>query len=190
MQFSVDSCSITNWPAFFYDRQSMVLLQNHNETLPFEVSSGKVVVIGGSANSTRLLGGGHYARSLNLVDGFETGGFPGIPQAIEAVLESRRQHETRSDAEAKYNRRSEVEYYPGIACTPRADSVCSDPARDSELQAAAVAAASKAAQVVIVLNLQGVAPCDNAKAVERGGEFNPCGFEGEQHDRPQIALPK
>ena len=106
------------------------------------------------------------------------------------MLESRRQHEARSDTNAEYNRRSEVEYYPGIACTPRADSVCSDPAADSELQAAAVAAASQAAQVVIVLNLQGVGPCDSARAVERGGEFNPCGFEGEQHDRPKITLPK
>lgn len=171
-------------------RQSLVLLQNRERTLPFPVpSTGKVVVIGGSANSTRLLGGGHYARTLKLVDGFTTGGYPGIPQAIKNVLESKRKRETGSNAAAESPAAS-VEYYPGIACTPRSDSVCSDPAADPALQATAVAAASKAAQVVVVLNLQAVATCDSAQDVERGGEFNPCGFEGEQHDRPKITLPK
>lgn len=171
-------------------RQSLVLLQNREHTLPFSVpkvaaaasddsdggtgGGGNVVVIGGSANSTRLLGGGHYARSMKIVDGFDTGGHPGIPQAIQAVV----------------GEHTQVDYYPGLACTRRADSVCGDPAADPELQAMAISAAEKAAQVVIVVNLQGVAMCDSAEDVARGGEFNACGFEGEQHDRPRIALPK
>lgn len=64
------------------------------------------------------------------------------------------------------------------------------PTADAKLLAEAVAAAEKASQVVIVVNLQGVAPCDTAAVIAAGGEENPCGFEGEQHDRPQITLPK
>ena len=65
-----------------------ILPRNKRNTLPFKPPprDGQVVVIGGSANSTRLLGSGHYARNLALHDGFETGGFPGIPQAIAALL--------------------------------------------------------------------------------------------------------
>ena len=49
-------------------RQSLVLLQNKQRALPFKTpSSGKVVVVGPSANSTRLLGGGHCAPTPTLV---------------------------------------------------------------------------------------------------------------------------
>ena len=48
-------------------RQSLVLLQNKQRALPFKApSSGKVVVVGPSANSTRLLGGGHCAPTPTL----------------------------------------------------------------------------------------------------------------------------
>ena len=140
-------------------RQSLVLLKNDGDTLPLAVpKSGKVIVIGGSANSTRLLGGGHYARNLAHVDGFETGGFPGIPGAISAVLKSGGSVAT-------------VQYLPGIKCTARADSICADPQADAEMLAAAVAAAKAAAQVVVVVNLQSRVPCDTAKAFAEGGEF-------------------
>lgn len=92
-------------------RQGLVLLQNDNSTLPFSVpSSGSVVVIGPSANSTRLLGGGHYARDLSIVDGFETGGFPGIPTAIQALLRAGNPGQSSSGAT--------VRYMPGIKCSP------------------------------------------------------------------------
>ena len=71
-------------------RQSLVLLQNRLQTLPFAATSAmgppKVVVVGPSGNSTRLLGGGHYARPMAIVDGFENDGIPGIPGAIQNVL--------------------------------------------------------------------------------------------------------
>ena len=160
-------------------RQSLVLLQNRKKTLPFVVPSNvdapKVVVIGPSGNSTRLLGGGHYARKLAIVDGFETGGFPGIPGAIKSVL---------GDA-------ASVTWLPGMKCTPRPDQVCVDPKHDDALEAAAVAAAEGATHVVLVLGLQSLAPCDSARAYHDGGnEFNPCGYEAEQHDRTSLALPK
>jgi hypothetical protein len=103
-------------------------LQNRKSTLPFKVpSSGTIAVIGASANSTRLLGGGHYARNLPIVDGFETGGFPSIPVAIRSLLGA-------SGSTAS------VTWLPGIKCTPRTDSVCVDPVADAELLAEAVAA--------------------------------------------------
>jgi len=160
-------------------RQSLVLLKNAGKTLPFAAPrSGEVVVIGPSANSTRLLGGGHYARNLPVVDGFETGGIPGIPGAIEALL--------KGTAGSK----ATVRYVPGIKCTPRTDSVCTDPQFDAGLLADAVAAAKGAAQVVVVVNLQSREPCDTDKAFDANGEFNSCGYESEQHDRPSIAVPK
>ena len=61
---------------------------------------------------------------------------------------------------------------------------------DVALLQAAVSAAATAKQVILVLNLQSRAACDSAAAVAAGGEYNPCGYEGEQHDRPNIALPK
>ena len=160
-------------------RQSLILLQNRNRTLPFAVGrSGSVVVVGASANSTRLLGGGHYARSLAMVGGFETGGFPGIPQAIEALL--------RSAGSAM-----SVEWHPGMACSPHATSVCTAPAPDAALEAAAVDAASAATQVVLVLNLQSVGTCTSEKAFrDAGDEFNPCGMESESFDRHDIRLPR
>jgi len=48
-------------------------------------------------------------------------------------------------------------------------------------------AAKGAAQVVLVLNLQSVTPCDKAGKLD--GEFNPCGYEAEQHDRFDTLLP-
>jgi hypothetical protein len=165
-------------------RQSLVLLQNKDATLPFKPPTrGGVVVIGGSANSTRLLGGGHYARAMTP----EEAGAGGIPGAIRDLLASNRIL-AQSPSAAAIN--DIVSVYPGIACTARGDHVCADPKADAQLLAEAVAAAEKASQVVIVANLQGVAPCDTAADVAAGGEYNPCGFEGEQHDRPQITLPK
>lgn len=122
-------------------RQSLVLLKNANSTLPFSIPrSGKVVVVGPSANSTRLLGGGHYARNMKVVDGFETEGIPGIPGAVAALLAS----SPESSAT--------VRYLPGIRCTPRTDSVCIDPRADAGLLADAVAACKDAdtAQVIVV----------------------------------------
>jgi len=156
-------------------RQSLILLQNRRRTLPFaEVDSPKVVVVGPSGNSTRLLGGGHYARDLAVVDGFETGGFPGIPGAIRNVL---------GDS-------ASVHWFPGIKCTPRPDLVCVDLKPDAALEAEAVAAVKSATHVVLVLGLQSRAPCDSARAYHEGGEFNPCGYEAEQHDRTRLSLPK
>lgn len=175
-------------------RQSLVLLQNHKNTLPFKATmgsaGGEVVVIGGSANSTRLLGSGHYARTLAIVDGFETGGFPGIPQAISALLQ-RKWKQQQQNALSAGAAAPNVRYLPGIQCSHRTDSVCIDPKADTSLLAEAVAAAKSATQVVLVLNLQSRAPCDTDKAYRDGGnEFNPCGYESEQHDRPNVALPK
>ena len=160
-------------------RQSLVLLQNRLQTLPFAATSAmgppKVVVVGPSGNSTRLLGGGHYARPMAIVDGFENDGIPGIPGAIQNVL---------GDA-------ASVEWFPGIKCTPRPDQVCVDPKYDATLEKAAVAAAEDATHVVVVLGLQSSAPCDSAQAYRDGGkEFNPCGYESEQHDRTRLTLPK
>ena len=73
-----------------------------------------------------------------MVDGFETGGNPGIPQAIKAVLEAAGSGDVG------------VEYQPGIRCTPHSNSICSDPASDPQLLADAVHAARTASQVVIV----------------------------------------
>ena len=73
-----------------------------------------------------------------MVDGFETGGNPGIPQAIKAVLEAAGSGDVG------------VEYQPGIRCTPHSNSICSDPASDPQLLADAVHAAQTASQVVIV----------------------------------------
>lgn len=160
-------------------RQSLVLLQNRQSMLPFATRSAagapKVVVVGPSGNSTRLLGGGHYARKLAVVDGFETGGFPGIPGAIQNVL---------GDS-------ASVRWFPGIKCTPRPDQVCVDPKPDAALEAAAVAAVKSATHVVLVLGLQSQEPCDSARAYYDGGkEYNPCGYEAEQHDRTHLELPK
>lgn len=158
-------------------RQSLVLLQNRLNTLPFSIpKSGTVAVIGASANSTRLLGSGHYARDLSIVDGLMTGGFPGIPQAIASVI--------RAEGSAT------TQYYPGILCTPRSDMVCVDPKADDTLLKEAVAAAKTAKQVVLVINLQSRAMCNSAEDVANGGEFNPCGYEGEQFDRSAISIPK
>eukprot|EP01052_Picozoa_sp_SAG31_P052725 SAG31_NODE_13152_length_889_cov_1.834177_1_plen_188_part_01 len=144
------------------------------QTLPFTRPAGSekrpVVVVGGSANSTRLLGGGHYARRLQPGEHY-----PSIPDAIESLLK---------------DSGTRVEWHPGMACKSSPYGICAIPAADSELQAAAVQAATQAVQVVIVVNLQGVAPCDSDAAFEAGGEFNACGFEGEQHDRSHITLPK
>lgn len=162
-------------------RQSLVLLKNAGKTLPFPVPTrGKVVVIGASANSTRLLGGGHYARDLPLVDGFMTGGFPGIPQAIQAALD---------EAAGGAGKGATVQYTPGLNCTLRSDSVCVDPKASTRLLTEAVAAATSATQVVLVINLQSRAACDSAQAYWDGGEFNPCGYEAEQHDRPSVQVP-
>eukprot|EP00040_Diaphanoeca_grandis_P026289 m.147112 g.147112 ORF g.147112 m.147112 type:complete len:1059 (-) comp30518_c0_seq1:206-3382(-) len=175
-------------------RQSMVLLQNQNNTLPFPIpTSGDVVVIGGSANSTRLLGGGHYARLLPVVDGFETGGFPGIPQAIEGLISAAHEHthqlNTNDTTQGGTKEMVSVKYLPGIKCTPRSDSVCIDPQADAGLLSQAVEAAKNAAQVVMVINLQSRAACDTQQSYEQGGEFNACGYESEQHDRPSIGIP-
>ena len=75
---------------------------------------------------------------MKVVDGFETGGNPGIPQAIKAVLEAAGSGDVG------------VEYQPGIRCTPHSNSICSDPASDPQLLADAVHAARTASQVVIV----------------------------------------
>jgi hypothetical protein len=161
-------------------RQSLILLQNRNKTLPFSVpaASDKVVIVGPSANSTRLLGGGHYARKLSVVDGFETGGFPAIPAAIEAVLRS-------------LDSKASTEWHPGISCTANAQSVCLDPSADSQLLGQAMQAASTAGQVVLVLNLQSLGTCTSAKAYAAGGgTFNPCGAESESFDRLSLQLPK
>ena len=166
-------------------RQSLILLQNNGSVLPFNPpSNGDVVVIGPSANSTRLLGSGHYARNLAVIDGFETGGFPGIPQAIQSLL--RQKMKDNKQAAGPH-----VRYVPGIRCTPRKDCVCTHPIADEHTVKQAVAAAKTAAQVVLVLGLQSREPCDSDQAYKDGGnEFNPCGYEAEQHDRPNIALPK
>ena len=82
-----------------------------------------------------------------------------------------------------------VAWFPGMKCTPRPDQVCVDP-KPTIAEAAAVAAAG-ATHVVLVLGLQSLAPCDSARAYHDGGdEFNPCGYEAEQHDRTRLALPK
>lgn len=167
-------------------RQSLVLLQNDGGVLPFQVpQSGNVVVIGPSANSTRLLGGGHYARTLPLVDGFETGGFPGIPQAVQAVLDSH--HRSRGGVGGG----ASVRYFPGLNCTPRADSVCKDPKHSNHLKAEAVGAVASEStrQVILVINLQSRAMCTSDQAVKDGGEFNPCGYEAEQFDRSSVSVP-
>ena len=53
-----------------------------------------------------------------------------------------------------------------------------------------MAAARDATHVVLVVGLQSHRPCYTTKAYHRGGnEFNPCGFEGEQHDRGRLDLP-
>ena len=176
-----------------------MLLQNKGATLPFKLppSGGEVLVIGGSANSTRLLGSGHYARNLALVDGWQTGGFPGIPQAIAALLTQKHQQQKKhksaaeqDDDDAAADESARVRYLPGIKCSHRSDAVCVDPSADAGLLTAAASAAKTASQVVLVLNLQSRSPCDSAAAVRAGGEQNPCGYESEQHDRPNIALPK
>ena len=42
-----------------------------------------------------------------------------------------------------------------------------------------------------MLGLQSSAPCDSAQAYRDGGnQFNPCGYESEQHDRTRLTLPK
>jgi beta-glucosidase-like glycosyl hydrolase len=172
-------------------RQSLVLLQNRNMTLPFPFpTSGEVVVIGGSANSTRLLGGGHYAMNLPIVDGFETGGFPGIPGAISALLRQRAGASSVSAEGSQAAAAATVRYLPGIECSPRTDSICRDPKANQTRLSEAMDAAAAAAQVVLVLNLQSRAPCDDWKAQRDGGEFNPCGYESEQHDRFGIGVPK
>ena len=67
---------------------------------------------------------------------------------------------------------------------PTPDQVCIDPKYDATLEKAAVAAAKDAAHVVVVLGLQSSAPCDSTQAYHDGGnQFNPCGYESEQHDR-------
>eukprot|EP01044_Picomonas_judraskeda_P001554 COSAG03_NODE_94_length_13170_cov_67.181470_10_plen_481_part_00 len=163
-------------------RQSLVLLQNRAGTLPFAPPpSGEVIVIGPSANSTRLLGGGHYARDLATVDGLETGGFPSIASAISRVLQEQR---------GTHGAGASARYLPGMKCSHRPDMVCVDPAADPAMMTEAVNAASHAAQVVLVLNLQSRKPCDSDAATKAAGEFNPCGYEAEQHDRPSIKLPK
>ena len=170
-------------------RQSLVLLQkgvgstsDHPYVLPFSVKdalAGDVVVIGGSANSTKLLSGS-YARSLAHVDGLETGGYPGIPEALRSFLGKNATHG--------------VKWYPGIECidshpgTPSASQICDRPRASATLLAEAVNAAQNAAQVILVLNLQAQTPCDKEGAVD--GEFNPCGYEAEQHDRYSIELPR
>ena len=156
-------------------RQSLVLLQNRNRTLPFPVpaAGGKVVVVGPSANSTRLLGGGHYARSLQPTDRF-----PSIPAAMAKLLASAGSPAT-------------VEHVPGIRCSPSPSLVCVDPRPDDKLLQEAVEAARGATQVVVVVNLQSIAPCDSPAAVAAAnGEFNPCGYEAEQHDRPHSSVPR
>jgi beta-glucosidase len=158
-------------------RQSLVLLQNRNRTLPFAIpTSGRVAVIGASGNSTRLLGGGHYARTLPIVDGFMTGGFPSIPVAIATLL--------RGAGSAT------VQYLPGISCTHQSDSVCTDPSPNTNLLLEAVAAARSAAQVVLVLNLQSRRMCISDADVANGGELNPCGYEAEQFDRSSTGVPR
>ena len=99
-------------------RQSLVLLQNKESTLPFKPPvRGDVVVIGGSANSTRLLGGGHYARGMTPAEA----GAGGIPGAIRALLASNHNAQSASAAAAV-----DVSVYPGIACSARSDHVCAE----------------------------------------------------------------
>ena len=157
-------------------RQSLVLLQNRRGVLPLKrprppaTAAKPVVVIGPSANSSRLLGGGHYARQILPSDGF-----PSVPGAIRALL----------------GPRATVRWEPGIRCSARSDSVCVDPQPDAALRQAAVSQARGASQVVLLLGLQSREPCDSDAAYSRaGGEFNPCGYESEQHDRGSTALPK
>ena len=113
-------------------------------------------------------------RGRWLGDGLETGGFPGIPGAIQNVPETRVRRVVPRD-----------KMYPTL------NQVCVDPKPDPELEAAAVAAAEGATHVVLVLGLQAQEPCDSARAYHDGGnEFNPCGYEAEQHDRTHLTLPK
>eukprot|EP00039_Didymoeca_costata_P016468 m.297063 g.297063 ORF g.297063 m.297063 type:complete len:1003 (+) comp16396_c0_seq4:1603-4611(+) len=162
-------------------RQSLVLLQNNKSTLPLPIStlqspSKPIVIIGGSANSTVLLGGS-YARTFSVVDGYTTGGFPAIPQAVKQVL-----HDNGN--------KRDVEWYPGMACLEpgRSSQICSKPRKNVTLLNEAVNAALEAHQVIIVVNLQSLSPCDAEGPVD--GEFNPCGYEAEQHDRYSTALPR
>ena len=70
-----------------------------------------------------------------------------------------------------------VEHHPGIRCTPRSHQACTDPKADARLLSEAVAAARGATQVVLVINLQSLGPCDSPAAVAAAdGEFNPCGL--------------
>ena len=167
-------------------RQSLVLLQNGVEadgmpTLPLRLPlrDGKVVVVGGSANSTSLLGGS-YARSLANVDGYATGGFPSIPVALKAMLEER-------------GTAAQVEYYPGMKCIlrhppPSVSQICDRPHPNATLLSEAVGAVRSASHVIVVLNLQALSPCDKEGPVD--GEYNPCGYEAEEHDRFSLELPR
>jgi beta-glucosidase-like glycosyl hydrolase len=176
-------------------RQGLVLLQNHPTvapaepsrkiagaapapspppTLPFAVpAAGRVVIVGASANSTRLLAGGHYARAPTAADGFLS-----LPDALQRLL-------------AAAGSAAVVEVQPGLGCAHmNHERVCVQPKRDGALLAAALAAAAAAEQVVVVLNSQSLSPCDSDAAAADGEEFNPCGYEAEQHDRPHSTPPK
>jgi pre-mRNA-splicing factor SYF2/beta-D-xylosidase 4 len=154
-------------------RQGLVLLQNRKKTLPFAVpKEGTIVLIGASINSTRLFGGGHYARKPLPTDSFVS-----IPSAITALL-------------AAEGSSASVEVHPGIGCTGATYYACVKPKRNDTLVAEATAAAAGATQVVLMLNLQSLSPCDKPQQVADGEEFNPCGYEAEQHDRPHSTPPK
>ena len=155
-------------------------------------------MIGGSANSTSLLSGS-YGRGLGKVDGFTTGGFPALPEALRAVLNAGDPSNEPKATTAHSNKvttttaTTTVEYHAGMECLlnhppPSASQICDRPRPNATLQAEAVAAAETATQVIVVLNLQSATPCDAEGPVD--GEFNPCGYEAEQHDRYHTDLPR
>ena len=103
----------------------------------------------------------------------------------------------------------EVDWYPGTNCTEAPYGVCIGAQDDPAALKQAVSAAQSAAQVVLLLNLQSVTPCDrfpdfpvNPREVDTrcsyGANPNPdpnwevearCGYEAEQHDRFDTGLP-
>ena len=159
-------------------RQSLILLQNRESVLPFAVpKEGRVVVVGASADSSRLYGGGHYARAAKPTDNFLS-----MPDAVAQLLSA----ESGTGSGTSIGSSAKVEIFPGMKCVKTNNGVCTQPKRDASLLDAATKAAGGAdgastAHVILVLNLQSLAPCDSDAAVADGEEFNPCGYEAEQH---------
>jgi hypothetical protein len=105
--------------------------------------------------------------------------FLSIPDAIAGIL-------------AAEGSSASVEVHAGIGCTKPSPTlqVCTAPKRNDKLVQEAVTAAAGATQVVLMLNLQSLAPCTTPQKVADGEEFNPCGYEAEQADRPHSTPPK